>query len=253
MTTDIADFANKHHNKLCFIAGASPSLRFVQPDFLNRFVTICVNSAILKFPQCNYFVTDDHGVCTWNYWTKTVRESSCINFLYKTKLQSYVEHLPENRVVFYEHRNWVKNASRNGHEIQNLKMHADPAMPIIGARSSLASALNIAFIMGCNPIVLLGCDGCYEQNKRYFWQFPNEPKAYELNNRVFASANSGLIDNKPVDHHCVEYDLYWQDFAYVNPDLLHGRIINASVNGIVNIFPKVELSEVLRQYGDRHV
>lgn len=248
----IKDFADRHLNKLCFVTGASPSLRFVDPAVLQRYVTICVNSSILKFPNCNYFVTDDQGVTSWNYWYKTVHESNCINFLFRDKLKNHVHSLSENRVVFYDHRHWIKEPKEHADIVKTLHMFKDPDVPIIGARSSIASALNIAYIMGCNPIVLLGIDGCFENNKRYYWQFDGEPRAYELHNRFSNVANRGLLYNKPVDQHCVDYDIYWRHFATANPELLNGAIINSSVNGILSIFPKVEINTVMSMYGDRY-
>lgn len=237
---------------MCFIAGASPSLRFVKTDLLSNYITISVNSSLLKFPNCNYFVTDDHGVSTWNYWQKTARESKCIKFLFADKLRNYVSHIDPNTVVFFDHRYWsTRIENKEVYHKENLIVHDDPNIPIIGARSSVASAINIAFIMGCDPIVLLGVDNCYEGIKRYYWQFDGEPKAYETNNRIFSIPNRGLIKNKPVDQHCVDYDLYWQQFAEMNPKLLDGRIINCAVNGILDVFPKVELTDVLQRYGDR--
>jgi hypothetical protein len=101
-----------------------------------------------------------------------------------------------------------------------------------------------------DPIVLLGMDGCYEGRNRYYWQFPNQPKAVEYNNRIFSSPNRGLLRDKPVDNHCVAYDLYWNHFAEMNPSLMQGRILNAS-GGIVEVFPRISLSEVIKTYGNR--
>jgi hypothetical protein len=230
---------------------ASPSLRFIDWEMIRNFVTITVNSSILKYPDCSYFVTDDHGVSSWNYWQKTARESKCIKFLYEDKLTNYVNHLDQRQIVFYKHRFWsTKINNLEVYHKDNLIMHDDPAIPIIGARSSIASAINIAYIMGCSPIILIGVDNCYENNKRYFWQFEGQPKAIEMHNRIFSCANKGVLRGKPVDHHCVDYDLYWQHFAEMNPHMLSGKIINSSVNGILNIFPKVDLKEMIKNFGD---
>jgi hypothetical protein len=95
-------------------------------------------------------------------------------------------------------------------------------------------------------------DNCFEDNKRYFWQFENENKASFLNGSINLKPNRGFLKNKQVDEHCVDYNLYWQHFKEVNEEFCHGRIINCSVNGILDVFPKVEIQNVLAKFGDRY-
>lgn len=247
----LRDFKNKHKGKLGFVVGAGPSLRHVETDSLKDYVVFTANSGLLKFPNCDYFVTDDAGVCSWNYWQVTAKQSKCIKLLYREKLQGYESIFRPEEVLFYDHVGWA-SPGPNGliYHKENVVMTDDPEKPIMGARTSAASAMHIAYIMGCDPIVLLGMDGCYEGRNRYYWQFPNQPKAVEYNNRIFSSPNRGLLRDKPVDNHCVAYDLYWSHFAEMNPSLMQGKILNAS-GGIVEVFPRISLSEVLKTYGDR--
>lgn len=250
----LEDIHNLHANKLCFIAGSSPSLRHINYETIKPYVVITVNSAILKYPNCNYFVTDDQGVHTWNYWYDTARNSKCIKLLFKDKLDKHVDGFNHDEIIFYQHR-FYKQYSDNQAEYdrQTLRMFADPKTPIIGARSSLASAINLAVIMGCDPIVTIGMDNSYEGNKRYYWQFDGEKKATEINNRIFSVPNKGKINNLPIDNHCFDYMEYWQRFAAVNSDFLRGRIINASVNSLIEIFPKRDLHSILQEHGGRYV
>lgn len=245
----ISDFKDKHLDKLAFVVGAGPSLRHVETDSLKEYVVFTTNSGILKFPNCNYFVTDDNGVCNWNYW-KIANNNSCIKFLYRKKFLKYTELLSDTNTVFYDHLEWASN-SPNGlvYHKENLTMTNDPDKPIIGARTSVASAIHIAYIMGCNPIVLLGVDGCYEGKNRYYWQFTGEPKAVEYNNNVFSAPNKGFLRGSPIDHHCSDYDLYWKHFSEKNRSV-HDIIINSS-GGIVEEFPKITIDQVLLIYGDR--
>jgi hypothetical protein len=105
--------------------------------------------------------------------------------------------------------------------------------------------------MGCDPIVLIGHDCCYEGTNRYFWQFPGESKAIQYRGLVESSPNYGLSKGKPVDKHCIAYDLYWKHFAEVNPNAVNGRILYVSPTGILDTFPKRTLQEVLEQYKER--
>lgn len=248
---NLANLQDKHANKLCFVAGASPSLRFVDYNVIKDYIIITVNSSILKFPNCNYFVTDDQDVVNWNYWYKTAIESTCIKLLYEDKLSQYVDN-QRNDIIFYKHRHYNEHAkNKDEYDFESLKIYNNAATPIIGARSSIASAINLAIIMGCNPICLLGMDNHYEGNKRYFWQFDGEIKAYNINNRVFSSPNRGLVQNRPVDNHCVDYLVYWQRFANINAELIKDRIYNCSTTSLLNTFSKISVDAVIRRFGDR--
>ncbi len=251
---NLQNLRNKHQGKMAFVLGAGPSLRFIDPDKLKDYVVFTVNSAILKAPDCDYFVTDDDGVSTWNYWLKTAKESRCTKLLYKDKLKDKVSHLRPEEVLFFEHRQWAtidSNTKELVYHKENLKLTEDPDVGLIGARSSQATALHFAYIMGCDPIVLLGHDCCYDGRFRYFWQFPNENKAIQYQGLVESNPNKGLLKGKPVDKHCIAYDLYWQHFVETNPDSVNGRIIYVSPTGVLDVFPKMTIDEVLSVFKER--
>jgi hypothetical protein len=247
----LTEFHNLHHGKMCFIAGASPSLRHVDFKTIKNFITIAVNSSIMKYPESDYYVTDDQGVLDWNYWRQYVLPSKCHKFLFREKLGKHITNYNDSEYTFYDHRYWSQEFNRD-----NMLVYSDPLVPIVGARTSVASAINIAFIMGCDPIVLLGMDNCFEDGKRYFWEFHGEPKAFQINKFSNYSRFPSYIDkktNKTIDRHCHEYEKYWSHFAEANPQLLRGKILNSSVNSLLEIFPKVELDRILHIYGDRNV
>lgn len=249
---EMKDFKDKHKGKIAFIVGAGPSLRFINPDSIKDYVIFGVNSGYLKFPDADYFVTDDHAVKNWNYWSMAIKNKKCIKFLFSEKLKDQKPYLNEDETVFFDHVHWStpKLHDQTIYHKENLVLHNDPLKPIIGARSSIASALHIAHIMGCSPIVLLGVDCCYEGRSRYYWQFPNQPIAKEINNRLFSSPNRGLLKDKPVDNHCVDYNLYWDHFFEMNKEFSK-NIIYCSQGGILDVFQKKTIEEILLEYKDR--
>lgn len=250
---DLIKLKNKHKGKMAFVVGAGPSLRLVNPNLLKDYVIFTANSGILKFPDCDYFVTDDEGVCSWNYWLTTAKNSKCTKLLYEKKLKGKDSHFRQDETLFFDHRQWATPDSKGNlvYHKENLKLTEDPEFPIIGSRTSQATALHWAYIMGCDPIVLLGLDCCYEGRNRYYWQFPGENKAIQYKGFVESSPDRGLLKNKPVDKHCVAYDLYWRHFVEINPDSVNGRIIYVSPTGILDVFPKMTLDDVLKIYGER--
>lgn len=238
---------NKHFNKMAFVIGAGPSLRFINNDDIKDYVTITVNSGILKLPECDYFLSDDIGAHWWNYWHDTAPKSNCIKLLYEDKLKRFADHFDPKQVVYFKHKEWFTPPNKF-YLPEGLTMTKDPTLPIIGARTSVASAVHVAYIMGCNPIVLLGCDCCYgPENCRYFWQYPGFKKAYRINNEpVFCETNGMKISSKMVDYHCVEFIHYWNKFAKINKGKCN--IISAS-DGLLKCFPKMEIKDILKEYG----
>jgi len=248
--TSLKSLENKHKGKLGFVIGAGPSLHFQDVTPLEDYVTITANSGILKIPDCDYFVSDDQGVRVWNYYRDIARDSRCAKILFKNKLSDAVDHFRREEVYLFGHKTWYSPSEKKYYP-DGLVMTKDADAPIIGARTSQASAVHWAYIMGCDPIVLLGCDCCYDSySKRYFWQFPGETKGFQYNGRpVFAKADKGRKNGKPVDTHCIEFIEYWKQFAKTNKS--RANIIYASEGGVLDCFPKMTLKEVLERYGDR--
>lgn len=238
-----------HNGSMGFVIGAGPSLHFQDLSLLKKYVTISVNSGIIKYPECDYFLSDDIGVKHWNYFHNEVKNGSCIKLLYEDKLQHEISHLKKEDVILFKHTWWFSPENKQ-YNFNGLEMTKDAEKPIIGARTSVASAVHFLYIMGCSPIVLLGCDCCYQGGKRYFWQFPEEKKAYRLNGRPpFSTPNKGKKRGQPVDSHCCDFDNYWNHFARVNAGKVD--IIYASEGGILECFPKMTLNEVLLKYEDK--
>ena len=49
------DLQDRYSGKLGFVIGAGPSLRFIDEKQLKPYVTITVNSGIVKVPECDFF------------------------------------------------------------------------------------------------------------------------------------------------------------------------------------------------------
>ena len=246
---DLKDLQNRHEGAMGFVVGGGPSLHFQNTEPLSNFVTIGVNSGILKVPNCDYFLSDDIGARAYNYYQTTAKDSRSIKLLYEDKLKNETKHFRQEEVIFFKHKWWYSPETKTKN-LAGLEMTKEANAPIIGARTSAASAVHFLYIMGCDPIVLLGCDSCYKKGKRYFWQFPGEPKAFRLNGQpVFSSPNRGTRKGERVDSHCCDFDDYWRQFATQNAG--RANIIYASEGGIIDCFPIMTLEDVISKYGDR--
>jgi len=246
---DIKDIENMHKGSAAFIIGAGPSLLDLNLESLKDFVTITVNSGIEKLPGCDYFVSDDNAACNWTWFSDTAKNSNCKKFLYKKKLKNRSYFFNKEDIVWYDH---VLSHSPN-FDVSNshgYKLTKDKG--IIAARTSSGSALHIAWLMGCDPIILLGHDACYLDGKRYFWQsYPKDkqPKRNDLKKIGYVPNRPDFNDQK-VDAHCLDFNNYWNKVVENNPEL-KDRVFNVSECSIIEAFDKLSFSEVMSIYGDR--
>lgn len=145
------------------VLGSGPSLRRAD-DRIYKHVTIAVNGAILKFPRSDYYLTCDVGMVRMIHWDTMVR-SRCRAVVpsgaFTRASMSAQWSMGSDRVVLFERRRKV--------------MKMTPAdTRFIFSDSSAHCALNLAVILGCSPIYLIGCDCSMEDNKKYYWEFPGQ-------------------------------------------------------------------------------
>lgn len=237
---EIKNLEDKHKDRLGFVLGAGPSLHHLNPDLIKDHITIAVNSAISKV-KADYFISDDWDVANWDYYHNI--SPTTIRLLYGEKLKSKVN---EENTILFKHKIWYDHIKKT-YNPEGLILTKDANLPIIGARTSAGSAVHMAYIMGLNPIVLLGCDCCYSGGRRYFWQFPGEKKCKRLDGGSFFSVpNAGSVRGRPMDNHSVDFLKYWE--ALARQAKSQGiRIIDAS-NGVLECFEKNTLDGILNEY-----
>jgi hypothetical protein len=240
---NLKELQGQYKNKLCFVFGAGPSLHFVNMKPLNNYLCLAVNAGIMKYKEIDFFgfVSDDSAVRHWHYYSNILPTLPCYKFLYKKKLKNYAEGL-EN-VYFFDHTWWFQPKGKK-YNLDGLKLTKEE--PIIGARLSAGSAVHIAYILGCDPIVLLGTDCMFRDNKRYFWEFEGEEITFRIN------GDNSFNVNKHMGFQKGQFLEYWNTFAKVNADILgkEVNIIDAS-DGLLECFPKMSVQKVLEKYGDR--
>ena len=238
---EIKDFKNRYSGGIGFAIGAGPSLYDLDVDLIKEHVCITVNSGIVKYPECDAFVSDDLDIKSWSYYRDIVKKSSCIKFLYKDKFQNECNDL--KNVVLYPKRWWFSPEDKS-YNYEGLKLTKNG--PMIGGINSMSSAINILFLMGCNPIVLLGNDCKLSTNhKRYFFQdWPIEKQPFRISGYKFDSRNQNRGFNKK------SLTKYWNKFAEVNRKIIgkEVEIIDCSDSDL-RCFPKMHLQEIIDKYG----
>lgn len=247
MALNLCQFANIHNNKLGFLIGSGPSLRHIDSSMLDPYVTMSVNSSIVFKKDCDYFVSDDWSVANWSYFIRDLASSSCIKFLYNKKFNGNYCHLKKYEVCLFDHT-WYFDPQKNKYNMNGLILNKDCKEPIIGARTSLASGLHLLHIMGCNPIVLLGCDGHMEGDKRYFWEYQGKwNKPVRLDRKTPIPLNVHMQIGKK---ECNDIKEYWTLFSKMN-EKLDIKIINASHGSSIKVFEDMNIDKVIELYGDR--
>jgi hypothetical protein len=238
---ELSDFKDKHKGEIAFILGSGPSLHYLETDLIKDHVCIAVNSAIKKHCLANYFVSDDWDISSWSYYDSSLKRFSfCTKFLYRKKFEGKCDDLKD--VVMFDHTWWYSPEDKS-YNLDGLKLTKDEPLVIVGARMSMGSAVHLAFLMGCDPIVLLGNDCQLKNGKRYFWQFPGEQKQYRIKGRKFTHQTQNRGFNKD------SFVEYWNYFAQVNEDS-DVTIIDAS-DSCLDCFPKMSVREVLDKYKEK--
>jgi len=232
------DLKDIHKGQISFLCGAGPSLHSTDMTLLKDHISIAVNSGVVKAKECDYFVSDDIAIKNWSYYTDLLPTLDCIKLLYKDKLEGNCSNL--SNVVLFEHTWWYSPATKT-YNMDGLKLNKTG--PIIGARTSMGSAVHLAYIMGCNPIVLLGNDCCLKDGKRYFWQYDGEEKTHRVRGRSFSSKTQNLGFDRGA------FEEYWNTFFEVNKDILGKEvdIIDGS-DSALSCFPKMTVEKIIEKY-----
>jgi len=231
---NLEEFNGKHEGQAAFILAPGPSLSLISviKPALHSFVTISVNSAY-AMSETDYFVSDDSEVAVWSYFAHDLRNSpNTTVFLYEDKLKNTVPWFGD-RAVLFRHR--------LGYNITNTYEHENSINKIVQCRTSLASAIHIAHIMGCSPIIVLGLDCVRVNGLRWFWQFDSwKRKPQRLDGRKADKYNhirsSGDSDLSSILH-------YWKTQGKeINKTC---EVYNASDISKVDVFPYVDLNTIV--------
>jgi hypothetical protein len=162
--TDLSDFADTNQGAKCFVCGAGPSLAFVDLSGIHDHVVISVNSSILRMPwdkegdiSRRFWITNDTLCMRWDYFWKTVIRSHC-NKIVRTSWRRHDDKLKHHGFRYFAPRETEKSPLSD----------ADGGLCFV---SSVPTAIDLALLMGCKQIYLLGVDHRMVHGNSHFWQF----------------------------------------------------------------------------------
>lgn len=203
----------KHAGKPCAVIGSGFSASGVNFDMLKNMVTIAVNHVIDSYPTADYLIFQDHRFLKKN----------------KTDLKKY----PGTMVV--ANSNPIVKISNEFSNIvtfiplsNNEPVATSITQGLYARKSTGLCALNLALVLGCNPIYLLGCD---------------MPKNWRDTVKIedgihFDKSYAGSVDTiKSLEGYEATLDMYEPFGKYQD------RIINVCENGIIKYFRQYSVEQ----------
>ncbi len=237
---NFAPFVNRHIGKRAFIVGNGPSLNKIDMGLIKDEITFGSNRVYLGFEQWGYDFT---------YW-------ACQDELQIIQGADYYNsELPENMVKFVpqEHRALFTTANTYGLNILwrtegYPKFSTSPNIFYEGWTVTYL-LLQLAYLMGCNPIYLVGVDYSYkigDTEKRGGKWGDSESSSHFIDN--YMADDKGVVWNVP--------DFKMTDLAYAcAAETLRSKnvqVFNATPGTKLNSFQKVDFETVFADIPTRN-
>jgi hypothetical protein len=249
--SNLQDFRDIHKGKMAFLIGGGVSIDAIEEETLKPYITTVVNDVIIKITKPDYFFSCDGGVYQYDLLDYIPKESSTKVFLTGELIDDNFEGT-NIRGKSIDHF-YSLNRKDNYPEPESTTMRLTDEITIKGL-TSLHPAAHLLWVMGCDPIVLLGCECKFTDGVFSFYMLP---KYKHLLNKHYINdeGNADLplpgkhkeILRKDLPGHLSAFRQYWDKMKKLAPDI---PIIDACNSAMV-AYPKMTLEEVLQKYGDR--
>jgi hypothetical protein len=240
---NLCDLKDSRKGSSAIILGAGPSMAKFDEHSLDGHVVFTVNSSILIDPSmCHFWVGDDQDTRHWSYFNKQVRNSPCVKLVDAARLGRHVDHFDQDKVVRYVRQPWLDwyDPKTKQYHPEKLSLTKDCLLPLAGTRTSVATAAHLAWIMGCDPIILAGCDCRYQGTKRWFWQCDEWPG--ERPSRIGADPFPNRLQkvgDAVMDTHNIEMLAFWRAF-YDAAKTAGMNLMDGTKDGLIDFMPRRE-------------
>lgn len=167
--TDLSDLKDRHKGGKCYVFGAGPSIGFLKLDEVkDSDIIISVNSSALlvdwmKGSSDNrYWISNDRLCLHWDYFWKCVLRAHCTKIV-RTSWKKYDDQI-------------------RGHDFRYFAPRESQVTPLsdddggLCSVSSVPTAIDLAILMGCKRIYLVGVDQRMLHGNSHFWQFWDRKK-----------------------------------------------------------------------------
>lgn len=243
-------FRGIHKDKMAFLIGAGVSFDAVDVEKLKPYITLAINEVAFKLPNPDYFFTCDGGLTEYGLLDIISKNTHLI-------LSNEYDFTDEGIVQLLQKYNFTQISSvkrkTNDSTVESATMRKTDDKLVFGL-SSAHCAAHLLYIMGCNPIVLLGCDCKFTAQLYAYWMLPKYKElltSYYIDEQGNANLphpgvhKETMIRNLP--GHLSAIRQYWEMMHKLAPDAF---FINAC-DGAMQGFIKMTLDEVLDRYKQR--
>lgn len=220
---------NIHKGERCFIVGTAPSLSLEDLQAIKGEFSFGVNSVIACYPDTDW--RPDYYAVVDSYAFKSYLENNRVyggsysksGSFFHCRISPLTSSEPQYSCLVDYSNHDAKNIKKN-----RIRFSRNAAVCVYDAFTVVNMAIQIAAYMGFNTIILLGVDCQYSANKRHFVESEMDDlqknndfeKVVELSKKGFVAAR-GFADKR------------------------HIQILNASRGGKLDVFPLVNLDDIL--------
>lgn len=215
-------YKDKHLGQRCFILATGPSLTFTDIEKLNNEISFSMNSIVLAFNKTEwrptYYGIQDPFV--YKKIEKKILNDDTMEMFFGDRLYRLFN-IPSNVTVFPH--------NLLNHKINHnfgTKFSDNVYLDVYDGYTITYSLIQIAVYMGFKEIYLLGCDCNYsnDKNKQHFVESGHYDPTYKTAGERMTVA-------------------YMEAQRYADS---HGiKIYNATRGGMLEVFPRIDLDEVL--------
>jgi hypothetical protein len=226
-TSRLTQFKNKHQGEDCFIIGNGPSLNAMDLTPLRRYYTFGLNKIYLLFERVDL----------------NLSYLVAVNKLVIAQSADIYKGLPVTLFVNYKKAHGIINKKDNFYFVYTgakSRFQTDITRRICEGATVTYVAMQIAYYMGFQNVFLIGVDHNFKTHgKPYEKQFMQGEDINHFDPNYFKN-NEWQLPNLKASEAAYSLAKY-----YYNKD---GReIFDATVNGRLDIFPKVSFEEALKR------
>lgn len=223
----IKEFKNKHNGERCFIVATGPSLTIEDLEKLKGEICFSMNSIVLALSKTKWRPTY-FGIQDMYVYEKIRKEVDLAEINYKffsDRLKKPFK-LPEKSIIFPH--NLLNH--KISHKKFNSKFSNDAFMVVYDGYTITYSLIQIAVYMGFKEIYLLGADTSYKKNNQHFIEHGVRDSTYEYAGIRITEAFK--VAKKYTDENGI-------------------KIYNATRGGMLEVFERVNLDEVLMRKNEK--
>lgn len=220
-------FHNIHSGEDCFLIGNGPSLNKMDLSLLNDYYTIGLNKIFLLFDKTNLKI--DYHVCVNKYVI-----DQCTNDFLRMQCPSFIS---------YKYRNELLTGNDNIYFVGDIhskwKFFEDITTGISQGSTVTYAAMQIAYYLGFKRIFLIGVDHNFVAKGT-----PHKVETLkgDDNNHFDPEYFKGMKWQLPD----LEGSEKAYKFAKKHFENNYRMIFDATIDGKLNIFPKIQFDEALR-------